>query len=194
MTAGAGVLHKEYHEAGFSRRGGNMHFVQLWTNLPRAQKMTPPTYQELLKSQMGRVALPGGGEVRIVAGELSGVKGPARTFTPMNVWHVLLAPGERAVLPVPSTHNTMLLSMSPLSVVGRPVPASRLVVFENDGGQVELQAPTDAPTDGQTQALVLSGEPIHEPVVAAGPFVMNTEAEIRQAFLDVRLGRFGHLE
>lgn len=189
MTAASGILHKEYHEREFGRRGGTMHMAQLWVNLPSAHKMAPPRYQALESKDMGRVPLEGGGEVRIIAGEYRGTKGPALTFTPINLWEVRLPVDGRLEASFPARENTSFLVLSGHVVVnGKAAKAGQLVVFENEGEGVTVTATTEA------SLLVLNGEPIREPVVAYGPFVMNTETEIRQAILDFNAGKFGHLE
>lgn len=190
MTAGGGILHKEYHEQEFSRRGGRVHFAQLWVNLPKRHKMTAPTYQPLLKRDMGVVELPNSmGSVRVIAGSHAGVRGPARTFTPLNVLDVTLEAGGKVDLILPARDNAMVLTMTGTTKLNdSPVPEARLVLFHHDGDRVTLEATTRA------HLLVLSGEPIDEPVVAYGPFVMNTEDEIAAAFKDLRMGKFGFLE
>ncbi|MFM2152684.1 MAG: hypothetical protein RL199_1119 [Pseudomonadota bacterium] len=190
MTAASGVLHKEFHEADFSRRGGPFQMAQLWVNLPRAHKMSAPRYQAIASSEMGVVALPdGAGTVRILAGAFAGVRGPAATFTPVNVFDLKLAAGGRTELGIPASHNLALLVMEgAVSVNGRTASEHDFIVFAPEGERVDVVA-------GETsQLLVLSGEPIREPVVSYGPFVMNTPQEIQQAFVDFSSGRFGHLE
>lgn len=190
MTAASGILHKEYHEANWARQGGPFQMAQLWVNLPRAHKMDPPGYQALAADQMGLVTLAGGaGTVRIVAGEFQGARGPARTFTPMNVFEVRLNPGGRVDLSFPAHHNAGLLVMGgTLTINGQAAAMHDFVVFGHDGDRIALEA------GAQARLLVLSGEPIGEPVVQYGPFVMNTEGEIRQAIDDFNGGKFGHLE
>jgi redox-sensitive bicupin YhaK (pirin superfamily) len=191
MTAASGILHKEHHEASWARRGGPFQMAQLWVNLPRAHKMDAPRYQALVADQMGLVTLPSGsGVVRIVAGEFQGVKGPATTYTPMNVFDVRLNAGGNVELTFPVRQNAGLLVMKGDITIDGKAPASMhdFVVFENAGEHVAIEAGSEA------QLLVLSGEPIGEPVVQYGPFVMNTEREIQQAFVDFQSGKFGHLE
>ena len=189
MTAASGILHKEYHEAEFSRRGGTMHMMQLWVNLPAAHKMSPPRYQELSAARMGRVELAnGGGVVRVVAGELSGVKGPAQTFTPIDLWDVTLQPGGRLTTTFRPHDNTLVLVMSGEVTVNRTLAKTdELVVLDDEGDEVTIEA------QGEARVLVLSGAPLREPVVAYGPFVMNTEQEIREAVADFNAGKFGAL-
>lgn len=191
MTAASGILHKEYHEEQFARRGGQFHMAQLWVNLPKANKMDAPGYQSLLASDMGIVHLDdGAGQVRIIAGKYRGVSGPAKTHTPINLFDVKLNEGGRTGFDFPARQNTGILVMSGGLVINgdQHVPANSFVVFENDGEVIDVLAEADS------HFLLLNGEPIDEPVVQYGPFVMNTEQEIRQAMLDVRAGKFGELE
>ncbi|HKE15922.1 MAG TPA: pirin family protein [Kofleriaceae bacterium] len=190
MTAASGVLHKEYHEAGYARTGGPFHMAQLWVNLPAAHKMDAPRYQALLAGQMGIVALPGGaGEVRVIAGEYRGVRGPARTFTPIDLHDVRLATGGALPLSFPAPHTAAVLVMKgAIEVQGRTGREGDLVLFARDGEQIAIEARADA------HLLVLSGLPIDEPVVQYGPFVMNSQREIVQAFGDLERGAFGQLE
>ncbi|MGI8738848.1 MAG: pirin family protein [Gammaproteobacteria bacterium] len=189
MTAASGVLHKEYHEREFARRGGNFHMMQLWVNLPAAHKMDHPRYQALTAAQMGRVELPdNSGHVRVIAGEYSGVKGPAVTVAPLGLFDIRLSAGGSIPLSFPAHENTLALVMQgAIEVQGRTANGLDLVLFENAGEAITLRASQDA------QVLLLNGEPIHEPVVHYGPFVMNTQAEIRQAMIDFNAGKFGVL-
>jgi len=190
MTAASGVLHKEYHEENFSRQGGAFQMVQLWVNLPKAHKMSKPRYQPLASGEMGLVTLPeSAGHVRVVAGEYAGVKGPAQTFTPINLYDATLKPGGRVDFSFPARETLALLVMQG-DVIVNGVNAARtndLVLFRNFGEQVTLEAST------QALVLVLNGEPIGEPIVQYGPFVMNTPREIEQAIVDVNAGKFGYL-
>lgn len=190
MTAGAGILHKEYHEAEWARKGGPMQMVQLWVNLPARDKKTPPKYQALTRETMGRYELPdGAGRVEIVAGEYRGVKGPASTFTPVGLYKAFLKPGAEVTFEVPEGRNAALLVLEGrVSTGGEAAPADHLVLFRNDGGAVAVKAEADS------AVLLLEGEPIDEPIASYGPFVMNTEEEIHQAVEDYRMGRFGRLE
>jgi len=190
MTAASGVLHKEYHEREFARRGGTFHMAQLWVNLPKAHKLGPPRYQAIDASAFGVLALPdAAGTVRVLAGEYRGAKGPAQTFTPIDVYDVTLRDQGRIELEFPAHHNLAILVMKGDAIVnGAGVTERDFIVFDNDGERVQVQA------SGETQLLVLSGAPIDEPVVQYGPFVMNTEAEIRDAFHDFSSGKFGHLD
>lgn len=190
MTAGSGLLHKEYHEKEFSKTGGPFQMVQLWVNLPAKHKKTPPKYQELTNDKMGRSLLPDGKSfIEIIAGEYNGVKGPASTFTPMQVYNAKLQQGAKATLRFPSPYNTGLLVIEgTVSMNGSEVPADHFVLFKNDGEEIELEAAANS------IVLVLSGQPIDEPIAAYGPFLMNTWQEVEQAIQDVNAGKFGVLE
>jgi redox-sensitive bicupin YhaK (pirin superfamily) len=191
MTAASGVLHNEYLEKGFARRGGVLEMMQLWVNLPRAHKMDPPRYQHLTAEGMGRVELPDGqGLVRVIAGEYQGVKGPAKTFSPINLFDVRLKAEGRLELSFPTHQNAALVVLSGAVSLhdGTRVSEQELAVFANAGEDISLQASAD------THLLVLNGEPIQEPLVHYGPFVMNTRQEIVQAVLDFNSGLFGQLD
>ena len=170
--------------------GGVLEMVQLWVNLPAAEKMSKPRYQELLKQQIPS-ATPANdaGMVRVIAGELQGMKGPAVTVTPLNVWDVRLHGGRPTELVIPEGHTTALVVLSGEVRLNDtdPVGAASLAVFERAGDRIALESVDDA------KVLLLSGEPINEPIVGRGPFVMNTHEEIRQAMLDYQSGRMGHL-
>lgn len=190
MTAASGILHKEYHEAEWAKQGGTFHMAQLWVNLPAAHKMDQPRYQGLTAEQIGSVDLAdGAGSVRVIAGEFDGAHGPATTFTPINLWDVRLGAGRSVDLSFPSTANTALLVIGGSATVnGQLATDGELVVFDNDGDGVSV-------TTGEgARFLLLSGEPIDEPIVGYGPFVMNTTDEIRQAFADFDRGAFGSLD
>lgn len=190
MTAGSGVLHKEYHEQEFSRTGGVFHMVQLWVNLPKKHKMEAPRYQAVTAADMARVALPDGkSEARVIAGELFGAKGPAKTWSPIIAAIVKLGTGGVADFSLPQGFNATILVVEGSAVLnGSDAPTDNLVVFRNDGDEVHATS-----TDGAT-LLVLSGEPLNEPIAAYGPFLMNTTEELQQAFRDVAAGKFGVLE
>jgi hypothetical protein len=191
MTAGAGILHKEYHEESYAKRGGPFQMAQLWVNLPTTNKMASPAYQPLRAEQMGVANLPdGSGVVRVIAGEYEGVRGPARTFTPINLFDARLSAGARFGLSFPARHTTALLVMKGEVTINGSAKAKTgdFVLFKRVGERVSIDASTEA------QLLVLNGEPIDEPIVQYGPFVMNTEGEIRQAVADFNSGEFGHLE
>ncbi len=191
MTAGAGILHREYHEERFARSGGRLHLAQIWVNLPAADKMTEPGYQLLERDAIGVAALPGdGGMVRVIAGEYAGVKGAARTFTPIDMYDARLNANGRLELDFPAHHNTAVLVMKgEIAVNGeRNAAANDFVLFGHHGEHIVLE-----PTSGDVHLMVLSGEPIDEPVAQYGPFVMNTEGELRQAVNDYNRGLFGNL-
>jgi redox-sensitive bicupin YhaK (pirin superfamily) len=191
MTAASGVLHKEYHEKKFAEKGGPMHMAQIWVNLPKAHKMDKPHYQALAADNMGKVVLPNNaGKVRIIAGEFQGVKGPAKTYTQINMFDIYLQPNGKIELSFPAKENTGLLVIKGKIKINDKSSAEELdfVLFENEGEQIKIEAETEA------QILLLNGTPINEPVVQYGPFVMNTEDEIRQAMRDFNSGKFGYLE
>jgi redox-sensitive bicupin YhaK (pirin superfamily) len=188
MTAAGGVVHEEFHGPDFARRGGSFEMVQLWVNLPAKHKMAAPRYQAITSADIPSAPL-GGGTVRVIAGTLAGVTGPAKTFTPIEVGDLRLPAGSHAEIAVPDGHTTALVVLrGALRVNGsEAVGAAEVGLFDRAGERVALHADEDA------TALLLGGAPIEEPIVGHGPFVMNTEAEIRQAMLDYRDGRMGHL-
>lgn len=191
MTAASGILHKEYHEESYSRRGGPFQMAQLWVNLPRVHKLAPARYQPITSAQMGLVTLPqGAGTVRVIAGEFEGVRGPAMTFTPINIYDARLAARGRVEFSFPALQTAALLMMKGDVTINGATKAREndFVLFANAGETIAIEASSDA------QLLVLNGEPIAEPVVQHGPFVMNTEQEIREAFADFSRGKFGFLE
>jgi len=190
MTAASGLLHKEYHDKEFSRKGGLFQMVQLWVNLPAQYKMTRPKYQEITNDKMG-IYKPGANNsvIEIIAGEYKGVKGPASTFTPMHVFNARLKKGARAELNFPSNFNTgNLVIEGKVTINDSPAPADHFVLFKNDGESIQIT------TDQDAVLLVLSGEPINEPIAQYGPFLMNTWQELEQAIDDVNAGKFGVLE
>jgi redox-sensitive bicupin YhaK (pirin superfamily) len=190
MTAASGILHKECHEAGYARRGGPFQMAQLWVNLPRAHKMSPPRYQSIAAGQIEVVTLPDdAGSVRVVAGEYKGVKGPAKTFTKIDVFDVRLNERGQIEFTFPAHHNLgMLVMKGNVTINGAKAALHDFAVFKNVGERVLIEAESEA------QLLVLSGEPIDESIVQYGPFVMNTQGEILQAFADFNRGKFGHLD
>jgi redox-sensitive bicupin YhaK (pirin superfamily) len=190
MTAASGLLHKEYHEKEFSRKGGPFQMVQLWVNLPAQYKMSPPKYQEISNSMMGKYDLPSGnGVVEIIAGEFNGVKGPASTFTPLQVYNAKLKKGAVLEMDFPSFYNTGILVVEGSAAINDTTAAAdHFVLFKNEGEKIQVTANED------TVLLVLSGEPIDEPIAQYGPFLMNTWAEVEQAINDVSAGKFGVLE
>lgn len=189
MTAAGGILHKEYHEEHWARRGGRFHMMQLWVNLPSANKMDTPGYQALTADQMGKVELAGGGNVKLYAGELDGTRGPASTFTPIELWDVELTAGETTSLVVPEGHTTMVFVLDgDVATEGGSVGFQQLGMFEREGGNVTLTA-----GGGGARLILLGGEPIGEDVIFYGPFAMNTEEQIVEAIEDFNSGKFGHL-
>ncbi len=191
MTAGSGVIHEEFHSEDFSRRGGMFEMVQLWVNLPAKDKNTPPRYQHLAKEAIPVVQLADeAGYVRVIAGQHEGVQGAATTFTEMNVWDVVIDTGKEAVLTVPDNHSlSMVVLRGQAQFNGQEqAGAGQLVGFTAEGGSVKVAAGEE-----EVKILLLSGVPIAEPVVGYGPFVMNTEDEIRQAIHDFNHGRFGRI-
>ncbi|WP_397569960.1 pirin family protein [Schlesneria sp. T3-172] len=189
MTAAAGVVHEEFHSERFTRDGGTLEMVQLWLNLPAKDKMSHPKYQGLVDSEIPRVLLPNeAGTVRVIAGTFQGTRGPAQTFTQVNVWDVQLADSKQAELSLPEGHTSLMIVQSGvLRIDGQPIHAAELAELERAGSEVQVAAESSA------RLLVLTGEPIGETVVGQGPFVMNTRVEITDAILDYRNGRMGHL-
>ena len=188
MTAASGIVHEEWHEREFTRRGGTMEMAQLWVNLPAKHKMAAPAYQDIRGAQIPIVDVGTGSSVRVIAGEFRGARGPARTFTPINVWDARLKAGGRVELDLPDGHTTLLAVLrGKVSINGGESAAgpAELAILERAGTRVILEAGEDA------TVLVLNGQPIDEPVVGYGPFVMNTPDEIRQAFSDFHSGRLG---
>jgi len=191
MTAAGGILHEEFHSAGFTKSGGPFHVAQLWVNLPAEDKMTKPRYQSIVDGDIPRVELVDNqGLVRVIAGNFKGHTGPAHTFTPINVWDVRLKADAKVTLDLPEGHTTMLVVLTGhVSVNGaQEVGASEIVSLSREGTDAEIVA------SGDTTILVLTGEPINEPVVGYGPFVMNTEEEIHKAIADFNSGKFGRME
>lgn len=189
MTAASGIMHKEYHETEFSKNGGIFHMVQLWVNLPKDKKMIEPKYQPLLKEEMGILKLDNDkGEISIIAGEVNGVKGPANTFTNINLYNINLKNYGNTTLSEPKKFNTAILILKGEAKVNEDKICKEgdFIVFENVGGEILLESLTE-----ESLFLVLSGEPINEPVVSHGPFVMNTLGEILDAYEDFRNNKFG---
>ena len=190
MTAAGGLVHQEYHGSEYAKRGGAFEMVQLWVNLPAKDKMTAPGYQGITSAQIPRVELPdGAGAVRVIAGDYNGARGPARTFTPMNVWDVKMNTGKRATFTVPAGHTTALFVLrGKLQLAdGETIGEAEMAVLERAGDEFAVEALEN------TTLLVLNGQPLNEPVVGHGPFVMNTRAEIQQAIVDYQNGRMGQI-
>lgn len=190
MTAGAGILHKEYHEKEFSKTGGPFEMVQLWVNLPKEHKATPAHYQAITAGEMGKKELPDNrGVVNVIAGKFGDVSGPASTYSPVNLFDIKLQNGGETIFNIPATHNTSLLVInSNVKVNGTEVKEHSFVLFGNEGEEISIAA------DDNAVVLVISGEPINEPVVSYGPFVMNTEQEIHEAIMEFQSGKYGVLE
>jgi redox-sensitive bicupin YhaK (pirin superfamily) len=190
MTAAGGILHKEFHSEAFTRKGGPLEMVQLWVNLPAKDKNTAPGYQTLLDRDIPSAALPNGaGTLRVIAGTYDGKRGPARTFTPIDVWDVRLNQGGIATFTLPEGHTVAVVVLKGTVQVNGDAVAreAQLLLLDRKGGEIALEASADA------SLLILSGEPIDEPVVMHGPFVMNTVDEIRQAMADFQSGKFGDI-
>lgn len=190
MTAASGVLHDEYHSAEFARRGGPFEMIQLWVNLPAKDKMSAPSYQGITDAQIPRVDLPGdAGTVRVIAGEYAAARGPARTFTPMNVWDLRVKAGRSVAIDVAGGHTAALFVLHGAIGIGEAqvVRSSELAVMERAGTRLAFDATED------TTLLLLSGAPLDEPIVGHGPFVMNTRDEIAQAIDDFNRGKFGQM-
>jgi len=190
MTAGAGVLHKEYHEQEFSKRGGPFEMVQLWVNLPAKDKLTAPKYQAITSDEMAKVTLPdNAGVVNVIAGSFGDNQGPASTFTPVNMFDIKLNKGGELSTKIPALHNTVILVVEGnIEVNGEAAGLHSLVLFKNDGEEINITATE------KSVLLLLSGEPINEPIAQYGPFVMNTNRELQEAFEEFNSGKFGTLD
>jgi len=190
MTAGAGVLHKEYHEPEFSKKGGPFEMVQLWVNLPKKHKLTPARYQAITGAQMGKVTLPNNsGVVNIISGTFNGIKGPATTYSAVNLFDIKLKKGGEVITNLPAIYNTALLVVNgSVEVNDKKADEHSFVIFKNKGEEIIIKA------DRDSVILLLSGEPLNEPITSYGPFVMNTEEEIIQAIKEFQSGKFGYLE
>ncbi|TQD36278.1 pirin family protein [Haloflavibacter putidus] len=191
MTAAKGILHKEYHETEWSKKGGDFQMVQLWINLPAKDKKKDPKYQAIKNKDINRYELPdNAGHIEVIAGEYRSTNGSASTFTPINLFNAKLKKGGKADFQFPADYNTTLLVLEGNIMVNgkEEAPTDHLALMANDGETFEIEAIDDA------LVLVLSGEPINEPIAAQGPFVMNTREELLQAFNDFNIGKFGYLE
>jgi redox-sensitive bicupin YhaK (pirin superfamily) len=190
MTAASGILHEEFHSQNFTRSGGTLEMVQLWVNLPARDKMAAPGYQSILDQDIPAVALPDdAGTVRVIAGEYAGIRGPARTFTPIDAWDVRLRKDKGMRFDAQEGHTLALIVLHGTVLVNGTQVAreAQMVLFDRAGTKVAIEA------NGDATLLILGGEPIDEPVVGYGPFVMNTQAEIAQAIADFNSGRFGRM-
>jgi redox-sensitive bicupin YhaK (pirin superfamily) len=190
MTAASGILHEEFHSQAFTRTGGALEMVQLWVNLPAKDKMSEPRYQTVLNQDVPMVALlENAGKVRVIAGEFDGHRGPASTFTPMDVWDVRLNQGHTTRFSLPEGRTLALIILHGTVLVNGTQVAreAQMVLLDRAGAEVSIEASADA------TILLLSGDPLDEPIVGYGPFVMNTQAEIEQAVEDFSSGRFGRI-
>ena len=190
MTAASGIVHEEFHEKEFARKGGTFHAIQLWVNLPRASKMSAPGYQTILNADIPAIDLEGGaGRLRVIAGVFQGRKGPARTCTPVQLYDLQLKAGTRASLTLPDGDNASIFILQGRASVNGSQAAgeAELIVCKRNGSQVTIDAQEDS------RILVMSGEPIEEPIARYGPFVMNTREELIQAAQDYQAGKMGHL-
>ncbi|MGA0611988.1 pirin family protein [Caldimonas sp. KR1-144] len=190
MTAGAGILHEEFHTPAFTQRGGRLEMVQLWVNLPAKDKMSAPGYQAIASADIPVVQLPGAaGSLRVIAGDHHGRRGPARTFTPLNVWDLKLRRDGELQLMLPDGHTAAVVVLRGTVLVNASQVArdAQMVLLDRSGDAIGLEANDDA------SVLLLSGEPIDEPIVGQGPFVMNNAAEIHQAMADFKSGKFGRM-
>lgn len=189
MTAGSGILHKEFHEAEFSKRGGVLHGAQLWVNLPARFKNEKPSYQDIRATDIPEVHFEDGkGYVRVIAGSLNGVKGPARTFTRVQIFDVHASAGGKTSLQLVHGDTAALLILKGTALVNDKVTREGdMILFEKEGNLINIEA------NNELHCLLLSGEPIHEPISAYGPFVMNTKEEIQLAIVDYHAGKFGVL-
>lgn len=191
MTAGSGILHKEYHEENFSKKGGLFQMVQLWVNLPAKFKMSTPKYQALPNDGIAKYELPNtGGTIEVIAGEYQGTKGSAATFTPIEMYNVRLNANAKASLGSPANYNTALVVIEGSITVNGTEQAvtNQMVHFAHEGTAIEIEA------NENSIVLFLSGEPINEPIAQYGPFVMNKPEELQQAIEDYNTGKFGYLE
>ncbi len=190
MTAASGLVHEEFHGKEFSEKGGAFEMVQLWVNLPQKFKMTKPRYQEIKSTEIPALELPSNaGVVRVIAGEYNGRKGPASTFSPVNLWDIRLNDGAMAEFNIPAGHTTAIFVLSGKVTLpeGKILEEAEIAFLEREGSQFSLSA------QGNAKILFLGGEPLDEPIVGYGPFVMNTQAEIHQAMLDFQNGKMGRI-
>jgi len=188
MTAGSGLLHKEMHSPEFTRRGGQFHALQLWVNLPAKSKLTAPKYQTLLARDIPSVNLTGGVSVRVIAGEFRGVKGPASTFTPVDLLELRIPAGRDADLALRAGFSAGLYVVEgAISINRETARAGELIVLDRNGSNVAIEASADA------LVFVMSGQPIDEPIAGSGPFVMNTRQELEKAYADFHAGRMGRI-
>ena len=190
MTAGGGLLHEEFHSRDFTRKGGMFEVVQLWVNLPARNKMTDPAYQAIGRDRIPEVTLPDdAGTLRIIAGEYDGHKGPARTFSPMHVWDMRIHRDATTAFDIPEGWTTVIVALHGTVLVNGTdvVREAQFALLDRSGTAISIEANNDA------RLLLLAGEPIEEPIVGYGPFVMNSEEQIQQAIADFNSGGFGRM-
>ena len=188
MTAGKGVVHDEFHSQEFSKKGGVFEMVQLWINLPKKNKMTEPNYQEIKNANIPKIALSNNTKLRVIAGEFEGNKGPSSTFTNINLYDVISKENKNISLSFNSETNTVILIMAgEFKIENKIFKDKNILIFERDGTEINFTVSENF------KGLILNGEPINEPIVAHGPFVMNTKEEIYQAFSDYQNGKMGSL-
>jgi redox-sensitive bicupin YhaK (pirin superfamily) len=189
MTAASGILHKEYHEEEFSKKGGPFQMIQLWVNLPAKDKMSRPKYQAITNDRLGKYHLDKGGIVEVIAGEFKGVNGTASTFTPIEMYNIKIKKGTSLSFDLPEKFNTGILVVEGNAKVNNEdAPTDNFILFKNEGETISVEAKEDS------VLFVISGEPINEPIAAYGPFLMNTHKELEEALDDFSKGKFGHLE
>lgn len=190
MTAASGIVHEEFHEKEFAKHGGTLHAIQLWVNLPRASKMAAPGYQTILNDNIPSIDLDNkAGRLRVIAGSYLGHKGPAHTFTPVELYDLQMKAGKQIALALPEGHNTAIFVLQGRASVNGSQTAgeAELIVCKHEGSQVTVEAQENS------RLLVMAGKPIDEPIARYGPFVMNTKAELVEAVNDYQAGKMGHL-
>ncbi|HEY4613763.1 MAG TPA: pirin family protein [Bacteroidota bacterium] len=192
MVTGAGLVHSELFDANFKQRGGIMHGFQIWLNLPRAHKLTAPSLSPVTAQDIPVVRTREGAAVKILAGEFEGKRSSVKTFSPVLLYHVQLPPGSNVDIPIPASFNAFAYGMAGSATIGteqQTLSLGELALFRNDGDAVSVRAPQNESAD----ILLVGGEPLNEPVATYGPFVMNTDGEIRQTILDYQSGKFGSI-
>ena len=188
MTAGRGIVHDEFHSVEFSKKGGVFEMVQLWINLTKKNKMTKPKYQEIRNEDIPIISLGSGTELRVIAGNFEGNKGPSSTFTKINLYDILSKVSKNISIKFSNGTNTVILIMrGELEIENKTFKDKNILIFEREGDEINFKVSEDF------KGLILNGEPIEEPIIAHGPFVMNTKEEIYQAFSDFQNGKMGSL-
>ena len=188
MTAGRGIVHDEFHSVEFSKKGGVFEMVQLWINLPKKNKMTKPKYQEIRNEDIPIISLGSGTELRVIAGNFEGNKGPSSTFTKINLYDILSKVSKNISIKFSNGTNTVILIMrGELEIENKTFKDKNILIFEREGDEINFKVSEDF------RGLILNGEPIEEPIIAHGPFVMNSKEEIYQAFSDFQNGKMGSL-